>query len=121
MKISNETVTVELKNGTVVHGTVTGVDVQMNVHMKAARLTARNRDPVHYDTLTVRGNQIRYVILPEALPLDALLVDDRPKANLKASGPVKREPVTTRGGRGARGRARGSSRPANPSRPLPRN
>lgn len=112
MKISNESVTIELKNGTVVHGTVTGVDPQMNIHMKNAKLTARSREPVHYDSISVRGNQIRYVILPEALPLDSLLVDDRPKANLKAG--EKREVVATRG-RG-RGRARGSSRPVNPIR-----
>jgi small nuclear ribonucleoprotein D1 len=116
MKISNESVTIELKNGTVVHGTVTGVDVQMNVHLKNAKLTARGREPVHYDSLAVRGNQIRYVILPEALPLDSLLVDDRPKANLKGE---RREAVVSRG-RG-RGRARGSSRPVNPVRPPPRN
>lgn len=109
MKISNETVSIELKNGTVVHGTVTSVDVQMNIHMKNAKLTTRNREPVTYDSLSVRGNQIRYVILPDSLPLDSLLVDDRPKANLKGE---RREPVTSRG-RG-RGRARGTSRPTNP-------
>jgi len=95
MKISNETVTVELKNGSVVHGTVTGVDPQMNIHMKNAKLTARSREPIHYDVLAIRGNQVRYVILPEALPLDSLLVDDRPKANLKEG--EKREAVVTRG------------------------
>ncbi len=111
MKLSNETVTIELKNGTVVHGTVSGVDVHMNTHLKNAKFTAKHKEPVHYDSLSVRGNQIRYVILPEALPLDNLLVDDRPKANLKG---VPREAVATRG-RG-RGRARGTSRPVNPVR-----
>ena len=31
------------------------------------------------DTLSVRGNNIRLIILPESLPLDTLLIDDAPK------------------------------------------
>ena len=31
------------------------------------------------ETLSIRGNNIRYFILPDSLPLDTLLIDDRPK------------------------------------------
>ncbi|KAJ7665874.1 Sm-like ribonucleoprotein [Mycena polygramma] len=109
MKLNNETVTIELKNGSVVHGTITGVDMQMNTHLKTVKITARNRDPTSLDTLSIRGNNIRYFVLPDALPLDTLLVDDAPKPKGR-----KKELDAARGrgrGRGMdRGRGRGGPR-----------
>lgn len=103
MKLSNETVTVELKNGTTIHGTITGMDVSMNTHLKAVKMTTRRSPdaPVHLDHLSVRGNAIRYFILPDALPLDSLLVDDTPKAQFR------KDKVVVQRGKVARGRARG--------------
>lgn len=79
MKLNNETVVIELKNGTTVVGTVTGVDVSMNTHLKGVKLTVKGREAVSLDHLTIRGNNIRYWLLPESLPLETLLVDDAPK------------------------------------------
>ena len=79
MKLSNETVTIELKNGTVVQGTVAGVDVSMNTHLKQVKMTLKGKDPVSLDTLSIRGSNIRYYILPDSVNLDSLLVDDTPK------------------------------------------
>jgi small nuclear ribonucleoprotein D1 len=79
MKLKNETVTIELKNGTLITGTVQGVDVRMNTHLSSVKLTIKGKNPVALDHLTVRGNNIRYFILPESLPLDTLLVEDQPK------------------------------------------
>ncbi|KAL8292521.1 hypothetical protein RQP46_001133 [Phenoliferia psychrophenolica] len=83
MKLSNETVTLELKNGTTVHGTITAVDPSMNTHLKAVKMTVRNREPQALDSLSIRGNNIRYFILPDSLPLDTLLIDDAPKPKKK--------------------------------------
>ncbi|EAA04383.5 probable small nuclear ribonucleoprotein Sm D1 [Anopheles maculipalpis] len=114
MKLSHETVTIELKNGTQVHGTITGVDVAMNTHLKAVKMTIKNRDPVTLDSLSIRGNNIRYYILPDSLPLETLLIDDAPKTRAKKreanrGGPRGRG-RGTRGGRGGPRGGRGGGR-----------
>ncbi|NP_001040404.1 small nuclear ribonucleoprotein Sm D1 [Bombyx mori] len=102
MKLSHETVTIELKNGSVVHGTITGVDVAMNTHLKAVKVTLKNREELQLETLSIRGNNIRYYLLPDSLPLETWLIDDTPK------GKGKREGFARGGGaRGGRGRGRG--------------
>ncbi|XP_049883557.1 probable small nuclear ribonucleoprotein Sm D1 [Pectinophora gossypiella] len=101
MKLSHETVTIELKNGSVVHGTITGVDVAMNTHLKAVKVTLKNREEMQLETLSIRGNNIRYFLLPDSLPLETLLIDDAPK------GRGKREGFPRGGTRGGRGRGRG--------------
>ncbi|EED91376.1 predicted protein [Thalassiosira pseudonana CCMP1335] len=110
-KLNREQVTIELKNGTVISGTVVGVDATMNAHLKKAKLTAKGKNPVSYATLSVRGSTVRSWILPDGLNLDALLVEDAPK-NVQKSAPVGaggpgRGRGRGRGGPGGRGRGPG--------------
>ena len=53
-----------------------GVDVSMNTYLKNVKTTVKGKNPVTHDFLSVRGNNIRYYILPDSLNLDTLLVDD---------------------------------------------
>lgn len=110
MKLNSETVTVELKNGTVIQGTVTGVDHNMNTTLKAVKMTPRGKNPVTLDTMSLRGSTIRYVILPESLNIDSLLVDD----SIRPRGSIAKEVTKGRGrgrgrGRAGGGRGRGSA------------
>ncbi|KAF2814825.1 Sm-like ribonucleoprotein [Mytilinidion resinicola] len=102
MKCANETVTIELKNGTVIYGTIASVSPQMNTALRTVKMTQKGRDPVSLDTINLRGSTIRYFILPDSLPLDTLLIDDQPKPKNKA-----RKEAADRGGRGGRGGPRG--------------
>jgi small nuclear ribonucleoprotein D1 len=105
MKLSGETVTIELKNGSVATGTVVGVDISMNTHLKKVKFaTTAAATPQHLDSLSIRGNNIRFVILPDNLNLEQLLIDDSPKQR-----PPKNPSSSTGGGRGrGRGRGRGT-------------
>jgi small nuclear ribonucleoprotein D1 len=100
MKLSNETVTLELKDGSSVHGTIIGVDVSMNIHLKSVRIiksktpkskkTSKDSESTQtpstepaplLEAMSIRGNNIRMIILPEHLQLENYLIDDVPKAN----------------------------------------
>ena len=60
--------------------------MSMNTHLKAVKLTVKGREAVALDHLTIRGNNVRYFLLPESLPLETLLVDDAPKVRNKKQG-----------------------------------
>lgn len=89
MKLSHETVTVELKNGSAVQGTVQGVDMSMNIHMRNVKVTLKGKNPVPMDHLTIRGSTIRYVLIPDHIPLETLLIDDTPKPKAPRVGAGK--------------------------------
>lgn len=57
--------------------------MSMNTHLKTVKMTVKNKNPVTLDTLSIRGNNIRYYILPDTLNLNSLLVDDAPRPKQK--------------------------------------
>jgi small nuclear ribonucleoprotein D1 len=64
-----------------------GVDISMNTHLKDVKLTMKgNKNPISLESLSIRGNNIRYYLLPDSLNLDALLVDDSKKAKATSAG-----------------------------------
>ena len=106
MKLTKEVVTVELKNGATAHGTLIAVDVHMNMHLKNVKWQAAGRDAVHLDAVAVRGNNVRCVLVGEGVPVDSLLVDDRPKRHATGAGAAgnvnkerARRQVPSRGGK----------------------
>lgn len=64
--------------------------MSMNTHLKAVKMTLMNREPTQLESLSIRGNNIRYFILPDSLPLDTLLVDIEPKIKSKKREAGKR-------------------------------
>lgn len=118
MKLANESVTVELKNGTVMTGTIIGVDISMNTHLKNVKVLNKSKDAsgpsfILLDHLTVRGNNIRYFILSDSLPLDTLLIDDTPKQK-----PSRLKLPTGKGRMRGRGATASRMRPKPPSGPA---
>ena len=55
----------------------------MNTHMKAVKMTVKGRETVNLVHLKIRGNNIRYFLLPESLPLETLLINDTQQKKVK--------------------------------------
>ena len=92
MKLTNESVTIETKNGTTASGTIVSIDSKMNVHLKLVKLTEKNAEQVNLENYSVRGNHIRHLVLPDFLPLDVLLQEDSYKVNKKANQDTSEKP-----------------------------
>ncbi|KAG5967836.1 mRNA splicing protein smd1 [Claviceps cyperi] len=110
MKCANETVTIELKNGTIAHGTISSISPQMNTALRNVKMTTKGQEPIPLDTMNIRGSTIRYFILPDSLPLDTLLIDDAPKPKNKARKEAERSAGGVGGGHGRGGRGGGRGR-----------
>lgn len=114
-KLKNEQVTVELKNGQTVFGTISQVTPQMNVILNNVQLKdgpskrsgyAVNHastssaastfsfhvkdNAVNLQYINIRGNTIRQIILPDSLNIDTILasMDNKELNQLKKEGKV---------------------------------
>ena len=79
MKMKGEIVEVQLKNGTIVKGKIVSVDIKMNLHLQTVELSIKDRASVKLENYSIRGNQIRHIVLPQDLPIETLLIEDRTK------------------------------------------
>ncbi|CCH45013.1 putative U6 snRNA-associated Sm-like protein LSm4 [Wickerhamomyces ciferrii] len=95
MKLNNETVQIELKNQTIIQGTIISVSPNMNIILKKVKMNIKNRDPQLLDYINIRGNMIRDVILPDSLNLDVLLQESSIGLNNKKR---KQDSTTSVGG-----------------------
>ena len=93
MNYQSESVTIELKNSTIIHGTIASVSPQIDTSLHDVKMTPKSRgagDQPHtagtvaLDTMSVRGSTIQNHVLPDKLELQNLLIDDAPKPKNKA-------------------------------------
>ncbi len=78
--------------------------MSMNTHLKKVKVTVKGKNVVSYDSLSIRGNNIRLYILPDSLNIDNLLVEEKPS---KSGQGVQTGGVTSGAGGGSAGRGRG--------------
>jgi len=81
----------------------------MNTYLRNVKSSIKGKNPVTHEFLSIRGNNIRYYILPDSLNLDTLLIDDTPKHALSRIQP-KQTKASGRGGRGGGRGGRGGGR-----------
>ena len=71
-KILNEIITVELKNGVTVYGTLCKFDKSMNLYLKNVKKSLNKENTVYFDSVSIRGSMVRYVILPNWINLELI-------------------------------------------------
>nr|CDP97756.1 Bm10361 [Brugia malayi] len=106
-------------------GYVSSVDLAMNFHLNRVSMTLKSEKPASVDAVSIRGsfgvneaggslifpdhgvflsssgNNIRYIIFPNNLNLDALMIDipQQTRRTRKTSGQAHSQGVAVRGGR----------------------
>ena len=73
-RLKYETVVVHLNDGSEVLGVVEEIDPNMNTELRHVKVIRGGSLPVYLDVIYIRGKMIWYYSLPDALPLEKLLV-----------------------------------------------
>ena len=81
---TNQPITVELKNGNIISGTLLSCNPLMNLHLKNVRLQQPLQDPILLQYINIRGNQVRQILLPDELNIESVLAKSETK--IKGSG-----------------------------------
>jgi len=72
-RLVNESVTIKLKSGVSINGIILEIDKNMNVYLKNVKRTFKEEKHVFIREISIRGNSIRYIILPVWLNFETLL------------------------------------------------
>jgi len=72
-KLLNEFITIELKNGIIIYGTLFKFDKSMNLYLKNVKKSFNREKSVYFDSVSIRGTMVRYIILPNWVNLDLIL------------------------------------------------
>lgn len=75
--------TIECKDNTRVEGRIQSSDSSMNMRIEEFQPVRGKPSVPTGQVKTIRGTNVRYVILPDDLPLEPLLLDDRPRGNYR--------------------------------------
>lgn len=63
-------VTIELKSGEIYRGYLTVAEDNMNCHLSGVTMRARDGRMSKLENVFLRGNQVRFVVLPEIYPVE---------------------------------------------------
>ena len=74
-KLLNEFITIELKNGIIIYGTLFKFDKSMNLYLKDVKKSFNKEKSVYFDSVSIRGSIVRFIILPNWINLDLILTE----------------------------------------------
>ena len=64
---------IELKDDTIIKGKCSAVDSSMNIHLRIVHIKRFLNEEKFMESLTIRGNKIRYIEFPEDINIESFL------------------------------------------------